>query len=196
MANIADLFVRHLARPGTVLYRHCPDGDWRDVMAGELAPEIARWQAAFRGRGLVMGDRIVLCARNGPSWVAVDLAALGLSLVVVPLYIDDNPENVAWCAANAEARLIVVESARFAHGLRKAAAKTGTLAPMVVLHTDEPLGADDGAVGVDEFLAPADGEIQVAALPDAMILSRSERLCRDSRSNCSTAASLRSAVRA
>ena len=107
-----------------------------------------------------------MCARNGPSWVAVDLAALGLSLVVVPLYIDDNPENVAWCAANAEARLIVVESARFARGLRKAAAKTGTLAPMVVLHTDEPLAADDGAVGVDEFLAPADDEIQVAALPD------------------------------
>ena len=166
MANIADLFARQLASPGTVLYRHCPGADWQDVTAADLAPEIARWQAAFRRRGLAAGDRVVLCARNGPSWVADDLAALGQALVVVPLYVDDNPENVAWCAANAEAKLIIVESARLAHGLRKAAAATGALAPIVVLRADEPLTADDDAVAADEFLAPADGDIEVAPLPD------------------------------
>ena len=51
------------------------------------------------------GDRIALCVRNGVGWVAIDLAALGMGLVVVPLYVDDNAENVAWCVAHAEARL-------------------------------------------------------------------------------------------
>src|SRR4029453_10743531 len=169
MPNIADLLARQLARPDTVLYRHCPNADWRDVTAGELSSEITRWQRAFRKRQLVAGDRIVLCARNGPTWVVVDLAALGLGLVVVPLYVDDNAENVAWCAANAEARLVVVENARLAHGLRKAATKTGALAPMVVLRTHEPLPADDGPVSAGDFLPPAGGEIEIVALPDATL---------------------------
>jgi long-chain acyl-CoA synthetase len=165
MANIADLFAQHLAQPGTVLYRHCPDGAWRDVTAGELALDIVRWQAAFRRAGLVPGDRIVLCARNGPAWVAVDLAALGMALVVVPLYVDDNAENVAWCAANAEAKLLVVENVRLARGLRKA----GVRPPVVVLRVDEALTADDGAVAADDFLPAAVMEIEVAALPEATL---------------------------
>jgi len=169
MPNIADLLARQLALPDTVLYRHSPNADWRDVTAGDLSSEITRWQRAFRKRQLVAGDRIVLCARNGPTWVAVDLAALGLGLVVVPLYVDDNAENVAWCAANAEARLVIVENARLAHGLRRAATKMGALAPMVVLRIDEPLTADDGAVSAGDFLPPAGGEIEIVALPDAAL---------------------------
>ena len=169
MPNIADLFLQHLAQPGLVLYRHCPDAVWRDVTAGELALDIVRWQAAFRRAGVVPGDRVVLCARNSPAWVAVDLAALGLALVVVPLYVDDNAENVAWCAANAEAKLLVVENVRLARGLRKA----GVLPPVVVLRVsgapDEALTADDGVVAVDDFLPAAVTEIEVAALPETTL---------------------------
>ena len=108
--NIAELFARHRATPRAVLYRHATDDGWRDVTVAELETDVARWQAAFRREGLVAGDRIALAARNGPSWVAIDLAALGLALVVVPLYVDDNPDNLAWCVANAEAKLAIVEN--------------------------------------------------------------------------------------
>src|SRR5215831_1543596 len=143
--NLALLFTRHLARPETILYRHATDAGWRDVTAGELARDVGRWQAAFRREGLVAGDRVALAARNGPGWVAIDIAALGLGLVVVPLYVDDNPENVAWCIANAEARLVLVDSARLARGLaqRPSAAATPRL---VVLRSDEAIAPDDGAV--------------------------------------------------
>jgi len=115
--NIADWFGQHLARPAAVLYRHHGDDGWRDVTVGELAARMARWQAAFRGAGLNEGDRIALCARNGVEWVAIDLAALALGLVVVPLYVDDNAESVAWCVENADARLVIVENRRLATGL-------------------------------------------------------------------------------
>jgi long-chain acyl-CoA synthetase len=161
MANIAELFTRHLAHPETVLYRFAPDARWRNLTAGKLAPEIARWQAAFRREGLLPGDRIVLCARNGPAWVAIDLAALGLALVVVPLYVDDNPENVTWCAANAEAALVVVENVRMARGLRRASSGEREYAQVVVLRVDEPLTADDRAVNVTDFLPQAAGEVEV-----------------------------------
>ncbi len=163
--NLAELLAPHLAHPETVLYRHATDAGWRDVSAGELAAEIARWQAAFRREGLAPGDRVALAARNSPSWVAIDLAALGQALVVVPLYVDDNPENVAWCIANAEARLVVVENLRLARGLRKAAG-AATPPRVVVLRVDEALAAGDGAVSAAEFLPAAGGLPEFTSVED------------------------------
>ena len=163
--NIADLFAQHLAHPGVLLYRHAADHGWRDTTAGELAADVARWQAAFRRERYAAGDRIALCARNGPDWVAIDLAALGLSLVVVPLYVDDNPENVAWCVGNADARLVVVENRRLCRGLRKAWTNAGQAPRVVVLRVDEALAAADGMESAAAFLPEGGGEVEVRTLP-------------------------------
>ena len=102
-----------------MLYRHFVGEIWRDV-------NVARTRRAGRPlagdvptQGLVAGDRVAICLKNGVDWVAMDLAALGMGLVVVPLYVDDNAENVAWCVDNAEARLLIVESSRTAQALRQ-----------------------------------------------------------------------------
>jgi long-chain acyl-CoA synthetase len=115
--DIAQFFSRHLTRPSHALFRHYVDDAWRDVSVEEVATLAKRWQAAFRRDGYVAGDRIAVCVRNGINWVALDIAALGMGLVVVPLYVDDNADNVAWCVANAEARLLVVENSRIAAAL-------------------------------------------------------------------------------
>jgi len=160
--NLALYFTQHLARPEAILYRHATDAGWRDVTAGELGRDIGRWQAAFRRDGLVAGDRVALAARNGPMWVAIDIAALGLGLVVVPLYVDDNAENIAWCVDNAEAKLVLVESTRLARALATQA--TAATAPrVVVLASDE---AGGGANTVSPFLPAAGGEIEVSAVSD------------------------------
>ena len=114
MANLGDFFAQHLSSPDKALYRQFEGNRWRDVSVAELASLIGRWQAALRSLGLVAGDRVAVCLRNGVNWVGLDLAALGLGLVVVPLYVDDNPDNVAWCVGNAEAKLLVVESRKMA----------------------------------------------------------------------------------
>ena len=64
--------------------------------------------------------------------MAVDQAALGLGLVVVPLYVDDNPDNIAWCAQDAEAKLLIVDNSRMAEALSRLAA-TYALPRMIVL---------------------------------------------------------------
>src|SRR5439155_12975369 len=96
MANIAEYFRQHLAAPDTVLYRQSVDDAWRDIPVAEIAGLVGRWQAALGGLGLAQGDRVAVCLRNGVDWVALDLAALGLGLVIVPLDVDDNPDNVTW----------------------------------------------------------------------------------------------------
>ena len=135
--NIAQFFVRHLTRPTHALYRHHVEGAWRDVTVAEVAALAGRWQAAFRRDGFVAGDRVAICARNGVNWVAVDLAALGLGLVVVPLYVDDNAENIAWCVGTADARLLIVENSRLAAMLAKSAGDARPLPSLVVLRPGE-----------------------------------------------------------
>jgi long-chain acyl-CoA synthetase len=120
MPNIADLLAAQLATPARVLYRQFADGAWRDVTAGEVAARAARWQATFRREGFGPGDRVAIGLRNGVAWVALDLAALGARLAVVPLYVDDNADNQAYCIADSDARLVVVETGRMASALVRA----------------------------------------------------------------------------
>jgi len=160
--NIAQFFARHLTRPTHAVFRHHVQGAWRDVTVAEVEALARQWQAAFRRDGLVAGDRVAICARNGVNWVAVDLAALGLGLVVVPLYVDDNAENVAWCVGTADARLLIVENSRLAAALAKCAGAALPLPPVVVLRPDD----GETAATLATFLPDATVELTVAELAD------------------------------
>ena len=152
--NIAHYLLQHLplqAGDGTrVLYRYCAGNEWRDLTARDVAALAARWQQAFRREGCAAGDRVAICARNGPQWIAVDQAALGLGLIVVPLYVDDNADNIAWCAGDADARLLVVENARLAAAMTRAHADAAKpCPPMVALQADTDADAATGPAGSD-----------------------------------------------
>ncbi|HWZ74441.1 MAG TPA: long-chain fatty acid--CoA ligase [Casimicrobiaceae bacterium] len=160
--NIADYFKAHLTNPDLALYRQFSGDGWTDISVAELALRIGRWQSAFTTLGLVAGDRVALCVKNSVDWIAIDLAALGLGLVVVPLYVDDNPENVAWCVGNAEARSLIVESS----GMAQALARCRTsLPPLHVLRPDS--GDDLSSVAA---LLPATASAPVfQALPETTL---------------------------
>ncbi|HKW79983.1 MAG TPA: AMP-dependent synthetase/ligase [Casimicrobiaceae bacterium] len=159
MANIAAYFAQHLATPDRLLYRRYADATWSDVSVGELAALVGRWQAALESLRFEPGDRIAICLRNSVEWVALDLAALGLGAVVVPLYVDDNPDNVAWCASNAEARALVVENTRLGQAL---AATGASLPALYVLRPD----AGDRLAPASALLPAAAGAPRFVELPD------------------------------
>lgn len=162
MANIGEYFRQHLTERDKVLYRHFDGGEWHDVSAADVAARIGRWQAGLAALGLAAGDRVAICLRNGVDWIALDLAVLGLGLVVVPLYVEDNPDNIAWCVANAEARLLVVDGAKMANALK---ATDSLLPPIYVLHGD----AGDTTATVASLLpAVADGP-QFRSLPETSL---------------------------
>ena len=150
VANVGEYFRQHLATPDKVLYRHAEDDVWRDVSVAQIAALISRWQAGLKGLGLAQGDRVAVCLKNGINWAAADLAALGMGLVVVPLYVEDNPDNAAWCVDNAQAKLLVVESTRMAKALRDS---KFSLPPMYILRPD----AGDEAASVERLLSQGGG---------------------------------------
>ena len=162
MANIAGLLKAQLATPGRILYRQFLEGDWREISAREISAYAARWQAFLRAEGLAPGDRVALCLKNGIHWVAADQGALGLGLVVVPLYADDNPENVAWCLENSGARLLVAESSRMAHALQGVARSL----PRVLCLAADPGSGHDAVEAVLPRQAPA---FEVAPLEDSAL---------------------------
>lgn len=76
---------------------------------GETAALAARWQEAIRREGLQPGDRVAVMVKNGLEWVLFDLAALGLGLVTVPLYVNDRPDNFALIIQETGARMLLIE---------------------------------------------------------------------------------------
>lgn len=158
--NIAALLHAQLATPERVLYRQNIAGDWRDFGARDIAGLAARWQQAFRRDGLAAGDRVAICLRNGVNWVAADQAALAMRLVVVPLYVDDNAENIAWCLAHSGARLLVLESGRMLEALRQCGAQ---LPPTVLAGADNATENAAGAPDIAAYLPAAEAPFAVDA---------------------------------
>lgn len=118
--TLSQLFIARVqASPDAPAYRQYypePDvtkgshqGAWRELTWSDVAREVGRWRSALRSERLNPGDRVALCVRNRIEWVLFDQAALGLGLVVVPLYYNDRPENMAWCLADSGTRLLLLE---------------------------------------------------------------------------------------
>jgi long-chain acyl-CoA synthetase len=155
--NLAQYLDQYRTRSDRVLYTQWTGDRWKDYTAAEMLDLAARWQQAFRDLGFVPGDRVALCLKNGVHWVAADLAALGMGLVVVPLYVNDNAENIAWCANHAEARLLLLENERLVDSLRAASQKL----PLLVCLEG---GAEKGVASLESWLPRAQQPFQAMDL--------------------------------
>ncbi|VAW99924.1 Long-chain-fatty-acid--CoA ligase [hydrothermal vent metagenome] len=85
---------------------------WIDLSWLDMANLVSRWQSAFDATALEKGDRIAICLKNSPEWVIADQSALAQGLIVVPLYIEDRPDNVAYVIQDSGSRLLIIQSAK------------------------------------------------------------------------------------
>jgi long-chain acyl-CoA synthetase len=112
--TLDGLFRERVKRtPDLVAYREYNEqhGNWRDYTWAQINHQVARWQVALEKDGLKPGDRVAVMLRNSPEWVTYDQAALGLGLVVVPLYTQDRPDNVAYIINDAGCKVLLLEGA-------------------------------------------------------------------------------------
>src|SRR5690348_11893866 len=110
--TLDGLFGERVRRtPDAVAYTEFDEeaGVWRDYTWAQMERLIARWQVALKREPLAPGDRIAIMLRNSTTWVALDQAAMGLGLVVVPLYTQDRPDNVAYIIENCGAKLLLFD---------------------------------------------------------------------------------------
>ncbi|MGE5615503.1 MAG: AMP-binding protein, partial [Bacillota bacterium] len=110
--TIATVFARRVAAsPDAVAYHDfdAAHGEWRALTWREVEAQVARVRAAFAREGLERGERVAIMLRNSREWVFFDQAAHAEGLVVVPLYVDDRPDNIAYILDDAACRIVLVE---------------------------------------------------------------------------------------
>lgn len=130
--------------PEAIAYCHYSEKDntWINLTWAEMADEVARWQAGFVREGLKSGDKIAIMLRNCPTWVAVDQAALGLGLIVVPLYTSDRPVNATYILNDAEVKILVIEDAKVWNDFLETGVQLGALQRVLYLTAGAPVSAD------------------------------------------------------
>ena len=110
--TLAALFRQRVERtPDAIAYTQYEENDaaWHEHSWLETAREVARWQRALSKSGLQAGERVVIMCHNAWEWVICDQATLGLGLVLVPVFMNDRAENIAWISNDCSASLLVIE---------------------------------------------------------------------------------------
>jgi long-chain acyl-CoA synthetase len=146
--TLAGLFRERVRRtPEATAYRHYDEttGRWQDSSWADMAAAVAQWQAAFAGENLLPGDRVAILMRNCREWVIFDQAALGSGLVVVPLYMDDRPENTSYIFNDAGVSLLYL---RGREQWERLLTVHDQLAALVRIVTQEPVAVPDGETRV------------------------------------------------
>jgi len=153
-ANLFDLFRRSADRfPDKPALQIRRDGRWICYSYDEALLAAGTIMRRFQERGLVAGDRVVICAENGPEWGLTYLAAMRAGLTAVPLD-PQLPPAEAWSAARyAKAKLVCAGRTTFA-GLR-----------------EQRVPEDVGLVAMDDALIPPPGASRDLA-PDPVPVDR------------------------
>lgn len=112
VGSLFELFEERVRRtPQAIAYRYydSQQAGWRDLSWQQALRQVAAIQAALAKEGLQAGDRVAVMLRNCPQWILFEQAALGLGLVLAPLYTNDRAENVAYVLQDAGIRLLLLE---------------------------------------------------------------------------------------
>jgi long-chain acyl-CoA synthetase len=142
---------------------------WEEIGWSEMDLQVDRWQTALNREQLKVGDRIAIWISNCKEWVMLDQAALRLGLVVVPLYRNDRPENVAYILNDADVKLLLVEDEQYFHQLNTLRDKPKSLLRVLSLRETENATHDERLSYVYDWL-PDKGDIMqdIDCQPDDM----------------------------
>lgn len=105
---IRDRAKRHPNEP--VMERRREVGGWYRVSASRLVHEVDETARGLIGLGLKNGDAIAIMSSTRPEWTTLDLAALSVGIIVVPIYESDSVAQIEWISENSNARLAICDT--------------------------------------------------------------------------------------
>jgi long-chain acyl-CoA synthetase len=142
---------------------------WQEYTWADTAAEVSRWQQALQAEGLKPGERVALMLRNCREWVIFDQAAQGLGLVTVPIFTNDQPENVSYILQDAGARVLLIGDNKQWASLREIQDQLAGLARIISLEPVDPAGLDIRVVHAAAWLPDAATGLKThASDPDAL----------------------------
>jgi long-chain acyl-CoA synthetase len=109
-ASLSELFLLRVRKcPQQLAYQYFDKDNkrWEKITWLEIFTRMCCWREAFSQENLQAGDRVAVMLPNSPNWVLFEQAALSLGLIVVPLYSNDRPENIAYILKDTKAKLLI-----------------------------------------------------------------------------------------
>jgi long-chain acyl-CoA synthetase len=158
-ATLYGLFQERLKRsPQHIAYRSYSNSrkEWYDITWQEVAIQVARWQAALAKEELAPGDRVAINLKNCKEWVFFDQAAMGLELVLVPLYPDDRPDSVAYILQDADVKLLLLQNAAQWKRLAPSITEAHHIQRVIINNLDNDVLADPAIYA--KYWLPKNGE--------------------------------------
>jgi long-chain acyl-CoA synthetase len=155
--------------PDACAYRHFHTGthQWVDASWSETGARVTEWRAALAALELSSQARVAVLLPNGINAVCIDLAALGLGLVPVPLMALDNPESIAYIVGDCAAELLVLQDASQWDAIAALSIPLAALRTVVVVAAPSRAGADAApgprVLALTDWLAAGNGERPVVA---------------------------------
>lgn len=125
---------------------------WESISWREVLEKVRCWKAALKMEDMRPGDRVAVMLGNCLEWVLFDQAALALGSVVVPLYMNDRPENSSFILKETQARLLLVESQEQWLKIEEVGGPFEHLARVVTRQSMEAEGRDSLAICLDNWL--------------------------------------------
>ncbi len=121
MPNFLDSIFAQLKRADDrVVLREIRGETFVSVTGRELLAQVQRGRSYVRKFGLLPGDRCALLGVNSIYWVAVDLALMAESIVVVPLYSRQASSELVSMMKDCQPSLLVVGSNELGGGIMRA----------------------------------------------------------------------------
>jgi len=154
--TLAGLFRERVrTTPDLVAYRQYNpvDDAWHDYSWAKTGRDVSRWQSALSAENFRPGDRVAILLRNCREWVLFDQAALGCGLVVVPLYTDDRPDNIAYILNNAGCKLLLLQGEQQWNGIHGVLDELGGLARILTLEPVPVPGGEQRVRHIDDWLS-------------------------------------------
>ncbi|MFL5885647.1 MAG: AMP-dependent synthetase/ligase [Thermoleophilaceae bacterium] len=137
--TLADLVREASARNGVAMRYADASGEWVDMTYAELGEQVTALARGLIAVGIERGDRIAIMSRTRPEWTWLDLAALCIGAIVVPVYETSSAEDAAYVLRHSGVRLAACENA-------EQIAKLPELEQLAVIDGEAP-----GALTLDEL---------------------------------------------
>ncbi len=153
--TLSGLFIERVKKsPDSIAYKQYDEskGIWIEKSWKEVSAEVAKWRVALKRENIAPGERVAIIMRNCMQWMFFDQGALASGLVVVPLYINDNPGNIAYILNNSGAKVLALENIEAWEALEEVHDKLKTVTRVVIVNPSDKHVSDSRVKFLDRWL--------------------------------------------
>ena len=134
--TLASIFKRRVSEtPGSIAYIQFNKKTkaWDEFSWDTQAKDVMRLQAGLLDLGLNTGMKIAIMQSNSREWTAIDQAAQGLGIITVPVYTNDQAENVGHILHDAEIDVFFIETSNQLSQLESIAGSLKNLKKIIMI---------------------------------------------------------------